>query len=278
MSASQKRDLVGFLREEIGLSERRALKAIEIDRKTLHYKARVKNPPELVRKIKEIASRYTNFGYRRVHAKLKREGIEVNLKKLRRIYREERLVLRQRKKPGRNKFIGDRKPLRKLGKPNELWCMDFMFDRTRNGTMIMILTVIDQYSRYCPGIFVRKGFRQRDLIRAMEVAMQDFGRPLGILSDNGIEFTHEIFRHWAKERGISLYYIRPGRPTENGFIESFNGRVRDECLKTQEFRDLDDANKKLEEWRNFYNEDRPHSSLENQTPKEFVRKFNKYNL
>lgn len=248
---------------------------MKIDRKTLHYKPVVKDSAALIKQVKDIAEKYTSFGYRRIHDRLKREGVNLNIKRLRRIYKQERLILRRKKTNRRLKFKGDRVPARVLESPNQLWCMDFLFDKTQNGKTLKILTILDQYSRYCPGIFVRSEFKQRDLRYALEVAIHTFGKPAGILSDNGIEFTNPIFRTWAKEHGIDLFYITPGRPVENGMIESFNGRIRDECLNRTTFLNLEDAGIQIENWRIFYNEDRPHSSLENLTPKEFMKQFNK---
>lgn len=261
-----------FLKEELTFSERRACRAIEIDRKTLHYKPVQKDAPELVNKIRAIAEKYPSYGYRRVHSRLSRQGVKMNIKRLRRIYLEQKLFLRRRKRK-RYKFEGERAPARVLDRPNRMWCMDFVFDKTQAGGRIMMLTVLDQYTRVCPGIFVRSGFRQRDLRYALEVAFIAAGKPDAILSDNGLEFTHPVFREWACQKGIQLFYIRPGKPVENAFIESFNGRLRDECLSRSSFTSVEDAGEIIEQWRNHYNEERPHSSLGNLTPAEYVKQL-----
>lgn len=259
-----------FLQEELTFSERRACRAIEIDRKTMHYKPVEKDPPELLKRVRQIAERHPSYGYRRVHHMLKRQGVKMNLKRLRRIYREQRLFLRRQRRR-RYKFQGPRLPARILDGPNQLWCMDFMFDRTKKGARIMILTILDQHTRYCPGIFVRSGFRFRDMQYALDTAFFNAGRPAGLLSDNGLEFTHPVFREWAKQKGIDLFYIKPGRPVENAFIESFNSTLRKEHLRSHSFNDLDDAAESIERWRQMYNEQRPHSSLGDLTPAEFMK-------
>jgi len=137
----------------------------------------------------------------------------------------------------------------------------------------MILTILDRHTRHCPGIFIRRSFKQRDLRYALEAAIYAHGKPGGILSDNGLEFTHTLFRKWAERQGIDLFYIRPGRPVENAFIESFNERLRDECLNRNIFENFEDAEAGIENWRQFYNDERPHSSLGNLTPKEFMKQF-----
>lgn len=260
------------MREELTFSERRACRAIEIDRRAVHYKAVVKDSQNLIRRIKKIAERYPSYGYRRVHDRLKREGIAMNIKRLHRIYREQRLNLRRQRRR-RYKFEGKRLPARVLDAPNKLWAMDFMFDKTQSGARIMILTVIDQCSRYCPGIFVRSGFRFRDMQYALDAAFFAAGKPGGILSDNGLEFTHPVFREWARQKGVDLFNIRPGKPIENAMIESFNGRLRDECLRRNAFKSVDDAAEIIEKWRTFYNEERPHSGIGNLTPKEFMKQW-----
>ncbi len=261
-----------FLQEELTFSERRACRAIEIDRKTVHYRPVEKDSPGLIKQIRTIAERHPSYGYRRIHVHLKRLGVEINVKRLRRIYREQRLFLRRQKRR-RYKFQGPRLPARILDRPNQLWCMDFMFDKTQTGARIMILTILDQHTRYCPGIFVRSGFRFRDMRIALDAAFFHTGRPAGILSDNGLEFTHPVFREWARQKGVDLFYIRPGKPVENAFIESFNSTLRRECLSSNSFSDLDDAAEVIELWRNEYNKDRPHSSLRNLTPTEFVKQL-----
>lgn len=261
-----------FLQQELTFSERRACRAVEIDRKTMHYEPVEKDSPEIVKQIRLIAERYPSWGYRRIHDRLGRLGVKMNIKRLRRIYREQRLFLRRQKRR-RYKFQGPKLPARILESPNQLWCMDFVSDKTHSGSRIMILTILDQYSRYCPGIFVRTGFKFRDMQYALDAAFFNAGKPAGILTDNGIEFVHPVYREWARQKGIELFYIKPGRPVENAVIESFNARLRDECLRRNAFLSVDDAAELIERWRNFYNEERPHSSLGNLTPSEFMKQL-----
>jgi putative transposase len=263
---------VRFLKEEISFSERRACRAVAMDRKSYRYQRKEKDSKALVSQIRKVAEKHPSYGYRRVHDRLKREGVKLNLKRLRRIYRQERLFLRRKKRRRRFKLEKNPAPER-ITRVNELWCMDFMFDRMHGGEKLKILTIIDQHSRFCPGIFVRQGFGVRDLTFALDAAILSAGKPDGIKSDNGIEFVHPIMKYWAEARGINLYFSKPGTPVDNAFIESFNGRLRDECLRRNAFEKVEEAEEVLDEWRKFYNEERPHSSLGNLTPLEFMKQL-----
>lgn len=259
-----------FLKEEILLSERRACQVIEMDRKSFRYQARPRDSEGLLAQVRAIAEKHPTYGYRRVHAILAKGGIRMNLKRLRRIYVDERLHLRKRRNRVRHKLVKNPPPDRVLTR-NALWRMDFMFDKTHSGERLKILTIIDQHTRFCPGLFVKSSFGVRDLMFALEAAMMESGKPRAIASDNGIEFVHEIIRYWAKKNGIELFYIKPGRPVENAFIESFNARLRDECLTRHAFESVEEAEEVLEKWRQYYNEERPHSSLGNLSPTEFMK-------
>lgn len=196
----------------------------------------------------------------------------MNLKKLRRIYLKEKLVLRRKRRPRRIVGQGAYLPPVVAKKPHDLWAMDFMHDALLNGRRIRLLNVIDHHSRYCPGMIVRAGFSGVELCKALDHIIAVEGKPNAIISDNGTEFTAKEFRAWAESHKIKLYYIRPGRPVENGMIESFNGRVRDECLNQNIFTSLEDAGDIVENWRMYYNTERAHSSLGNLTPIEFLEK------
>lgn len=197
----------------------------------------------------------------------------MNLKKLRRIYLQEGLVFRRKRRPRRIVGQGAYLPPVNAKKPHDLWAMDFMHDALINGRKIKLLTLVDHYSRYCPGILVRPGFTADELCKVLDHIISVEGKPKAIISDNGTEFTSRQFRAWAERNKIELYYIRPGRPVENGFVESFNGRVRDECLNQNMFTSMEDAGDIVENWRIDYNYERPHSSLGNVTPIEFLERI-----
>lgn len=259
------------MREEFDLSERRACKVMDVHRATFRYELKERDNKSLLQKVREVANKHPSYGYRRIHNKLLRLGFKMSLKRLRRIYAKERLNLRRRRKPRRIHGQGGYLPPVIAKKPLDLWAMDFMYDTTMMGKRMRLLTIIDHHSRYCPGIFVKSGFSALELCKVLDHLIEIEGKPNAIISDNGTEFTAMEFRAWAERNKIKLFYIRPGRPVENGMIESFNGRVRDECLNHIDFTSIEDAGDQLEKWRVHYNEERPHSSLGNLSPTEFMR-------
>lgn len=220
--------------------------------------------------MRVIAEKRRRFGCPRIQVMLEREGWKVNHKKVERIYKEEGLALRRRKH--RKKFAGLRVPLPVASRPNEHWAMDFVQDRLASGRKFRTLTIEDTFSRECPAIEVDTSLGGIRVVRVLDRLAQERGLPESITVDNGTEFDSKAVDEWAFKHGVKIDFIHPGKPNENAYIESFNGRFREECLNEHIFETLDEAREIIEEWRQDYNDERPHSSLENLTPTEFVQK------
>ena len=210
-------------------------------------------------------------GYRRVHVLLRREGHTDNVKRIYRLYREEGLSLRL-KRPRRNKAAKLRQPKQLARAINEIWSMDFVADALFDGRKLRMLTVVDLFTRECLAIDVGQTLKGEDVVRTLNGITTQRGVPRTIKTDNGSEFISKAMDKWAYERGVELDFSRPGKPTDNAAVESFNGRLRQECLNTHWFLSLADAQVKIEAWRQDYNESRPHSALEWATPAEFARR------
>jgi putative transposase len=220
-------------------------------------------------RIRELAHARPRFGYLRIWVLLRREGWLVNRKRVRRLYRLEGLRLRMRVR--RRKHIAlHRGPAPIATGPTERWSMDFVHDAFADGRPFRVLTVVDQWSRQSPLLEVATAMSGRTVAAALDRVLGDGVRPRSITVDHGTEFTSRALEDWAYRRGVQLDFIRPGKPVENCFIESFNGRLRDECLNVHQFLSLDDARRKIEVWRHDYNHARPHSSLGDLTPTEFA--------
>jgi putative transposase len=222
-------------------------------------------------RIREIAHARPRFGYQRIHVMLRREGWLVNKKRVHRWYRIEGLQLRMRVRRRKHMCL-HRGPVPLAQRTHERWSMDFVHDQLFDGRPFRVLTVVDQSSRQSPVLEPRHSFGGGDVVAVLDRAIARTGTPLSITVDHGTEFTSRVLEDWAYRRGVKLDFIRPGKPTENGHIESFNGRLRDECLNVMQFLSLDDARAKIEVWRIDYNAHRPHSSLGNLTPSEFAEK------
>jgi putative transposase len=219
-------------------------------------------------RLRDLAHRRPRFGYRRLGIFLRREGYRINHKRLLRLYRTEGLVL-PRKRP--KKRLWQRpKPLLPAVRPNERWSMDFVSDRLQSGRRFRILTIVDDYTREWKAAIVDTSIGGVRVVRLLEELRETTGIPTAIVSDNGPEFTSRAFLSWAEQRGVDLRFIQPGKPTQNAFVESFNGKLRLECLDTHWFTTLDDARREIETWRVDYNDVRPHSSLDDRTPAEFA--------
>ena len=219
--------------------------------------------------MKELASTRVRYGYRRLHILLRREGCPVNAKRVYRLYREEQLQMRT-KTPRRRVSCRTRRERPEAERINDCWAMDFMSDELFDGRRFRVLTVVDHFSRESVALEVGQRFRGRDVARILTRAGWERGLPKTIRVDNGPEFTSKALDHWAYTNGIKLDFSRPGKPTDNALIESFNGRLRQECLNESWFLSLDDAREKVESWRNDYNHERPHSALGNLAPSEFA--------
>ena len=220
--------------------------------------------------IVRLSGEHPRYGYRRITVLLRREGFEVNAKRVQRIRREEGLSVSKRQR--RMKRLGVSTAVRqRAGTVNEVWSWDFVEDQTENGTRFRILSLIDEYSRRCLAVHVAWSIRAVNVITVVEAAIERHGRPRHLRSDNGPEFIAYAIQDWLKQNGIKTIYIKPGSPWENGHIESFHDKLRDECLNRELFGSLLEAQIILEQWRNEYNDQRPHSSLGYQTPSEYAR-------
>jgi putative transposase len=253
--------------ESFVISERRACGLIQIQRSSFRYHTHAEDPTALRLRLKELAAVRIRFGYRRLTVLLRREGWKVNAKRIYRLYRQEGLAVRIRK---RRKIASQ---ARVLGPPadgvNQRWSMDFMSDRLVDGRGFRILTAVDQYSRECLLLEADTSMSGTKVVGYLEGLRQQRPLPRGIRVDNGSEFYSQAMDAWAYRNGIELEFIERGKPSENGHVESFNGRLRDECLNTELFFSLADAREKLERWRQDYNQSRPHSALGDLTPEEF---------
>jgi putative transposase len=256
--------------ESLGLTQRQACRLVSLWRSSFQYCSRRKDDTPLRRKMLEIAERRRRFGMPRIYVMLRREGWNDNYKRVERIYGEENMALRRRKR--RKKFVGPRVPLPVPERPNQHLSMDFVQDRLTNGRKIRTLTIVDNFSRECPALEVDTSLGGKRVVRVLERLVERQGAPEAITIDNGTEFDSRAMDEWAFKRKVRLAFIRPGKPNENAYSESFNGRFRDECLNENLFETLDHARKLIEDWRIDYNEERPHSSLENLTPKEFLER------
>ena len=217
--------------------------------------------------MRELAGERKRFGSPRLHIMLKREGLVINHKRTERIYSEEGLALRKKRR--RKGAARARETVPSPVRPNQRWSMDFVSDSTVTGRRFRALVIVDDYSRECPAIEVDTSLGGARVVGVLERLADTRGLPEVITVDNGPEFAGKAMDEWAYRRGIKLSFIRPGKPVENAFAESFNGRLRDECLNTNWFMNLRDAREIVETWRQDYNDVRPHSSLKGKTPKEF---------
>jgi putative transposase len=252
-----------------GRSERKACQLVNLSRSTNRYKENRKDDQDLRERMKELAHKHKRYGSPRLHALLKKEGKVKNHKRTERIYAEEGLAIRRKKRKKRIPFL--RVPLPEATMPNETWSMDFVHDSCITGTKIKVLTVVDDFTRSCPGLLTQSSIPGRGVTNFLDQRAVIQGYPQSIRVDNGPEFTGKHFQQWAEQHGIYIDYIEPGKPMDNGFIESFNGKFRDECLNEHWFANLKHAQEIIENWRIEYNEVRPHSSLGNKTPYEFVK-------
>ncbi len=247
------------------ISQRRACRLVGVDPKTV----RRERPPdcaEIRREMQEVAGKRRRFGYRRIGVLLERKGMIMNHKKLYRLYREEGLSVKRRR--GRKGAQGTRTPMPQAVRPNARWSLDFLSDSFGASRKFRILAVIDDCSRENLGLIADTSISGARVARELDALVRIYGKPACIVSDNGTEFTSRAILRWADQNAIPWHYIDPGRPQQNAFIESFNGSLRDELLNEEIFDTLDDARRKLALWRYDYNTVRPHSSLENQTPKQ----------
>ena len=253
------------MRGEYAFSERRACGLVLLAVSSYRYQSRRNDEPLRIRV--ELAREKPRFGYRRLLVLLRRTGEAVNHKRVHRVYREAGLSLRRKK---RKHCVRVGQPLRSYTGANQEWALDFVHDAVECGRAIRVLSVVDAYTRECLALEVDTSFASCRVTRVLEAIIGERGQPLAVRCDNGPELTSRHFLAWCLERRIELVHIQPGKPTQNAHVESFNGRLREECLNLSWFQNLFDARRKIAAWRNDYNEQRPHSSLNYRTPKEFA--------
>ena len=262
---------MSYVEVKYEMSERHACRLLGMGRSTYRYRARkAERDSPLRARLKELAGQRMRFGYRRLTALLVREGRVVNHKRVYRLYREEGLAMRIRQRR-RIRWTGTiTSPV--ATKPNQRWSMDFVSDCVSTGRVIRMLTVVDDCTRECPAIEVDSSLGGLRVRRVLDRIATERGLPDAIVLDNGPEFRGRALAAWSAERGVRLEFIQPGKPTQNAYAESFNGRLRDECLNANWFTSLSDARRKIESWRQDYNQQRPHSSLGYLPPAEFAQK------
>lgn len=245
----------------------RACFLVGLPKSSWHYRSRPRQENELRKKIRDLAQQYPRNGYRFIHALLARDGIRVNKKKIRRLWREEGLTI----KPKSSKKIrtGATIPM-KAEYPNHVWTYDFIFDQTMDGVTLKILTLTDEFTRQSLALRVAESFTSLDVKDVLQNVIAQRGVPAFIRSDNGSEFIARDLGIWLAVQNISTRFIEPGKPWQNGYAESFHSRLREECLNREVFYSVKHAQVIMESWRSFYNGQRPHSSLGYLTPDEFA--------
>jgi len=264
VTPAARREAVAHLCNTHGVSQRRACSTVGADRTSVRYRSVRPDDRTIRDRLREMAAERRRFGYRRLHILLNREGIRLNHKKLRRLYREERLQVRRR--GGRKRALGTRAPMTMPQGPNQRWSLDFLSDTLTDSRRFRILAVVDDFTRECLCLVADTSLSGTRVVRELGRLIARRGAPLTIVSDNGTEFTSMAILGWSQEARIEWHYIAPGKPTQNAFIESFNGRLRDELLNETLFRSLDHARETLALWKDDYNTIRPHSSLGNLPP------------
>lgn len=263
------REAAAYLQSTYEMSQRRASRVIGCDRTSLRYRSSRPDDGPLRERLTALAQERRRFGYRRLHVLLRREGHAVNRKRVQRIYREEKLTVRRR--GGRKRAMGTRRPIETPVAANQRWSLDFVSDQISDGRRFRILAVVDDCTRECLGLVADTSISGLRVARELDNIIRQRGRrPDTIVSDNGTEYTSNAILQWADRTGVGWHYIAPGKPQQNGFIESFNGRLRDELLNETLFRSLAHARAALEAWRRDYNEHRPHSKLGWMTPADYA--------
>jgi transposase InsO family protein len=254
------------------MSERRACTVIAADRKMVRYRSRRPADTELRSRLRELANQRRRFGYRRLFILLRREGEPSGINRIYRLYREEGLMVRKR--GGRRKALGTRAPILVEARLNARWSLDFVHDQLANGRRFRILNIVDDVTRECLGAVPDVSISGARVARELSAIVARRGKPGMIISDNGTELTSNAILAWSAETGIEWHYIAPGKPMQNGYIESFNGRMRDELLNESLFLGLADARLAITAWVADYNNTRPHSSLDYRTPAAFAAQLN----
>ncbi|NNH44313.1 IS3 family transposase [Rhizobium laguerreae] len=262
------RDAVTHLKAVMGLSERRACQIISADRKTIRYRSSRPPEVELRAKLRDLANERRRFGYRRLFVLLRRDGEPSGVNRIYQLYREEGLSVRKRK--ARRRAVGTRAPILVEAKANARWSLDFVHDQFACGRRFRVLNIVDDVTRECLAAIPDTSISGRRVARELTTLIERRGKPDMIVSDNGTEFTSNAILAWSKDHKVEWHYIAPGKPTQNGYVESFNGRMRDELLNESLFFGLDHARSAIAEWAEDYNHFRPHSSLGYKTPADYA--------
>jgi putative transposase len=265
------RKAVEHVRQLLAISERRACSIRAVDRTAMRYAHRRSDDGDLRSRLRGLALERRRFGYRRLGIMLAREGIVMNLKKLLRLYREENLRVRRRR--GRKRAMGTRAPMTLPQAPNQRWSLDFVSNTLACGRRFRMLAVVDDFTRECLALVADTSLSGARVGRELDAIIAARGKPLMIVSDNGTELTGLAILRWTQDRRIEWHYIAPGKPQQNGYVESFNGRLRDECLNETLFASLSHARSVLKNWRNDYNHVRPHSGIGGLTPADAARRL-----
>ncbi len=258
-----------------GLSQRRACRLLAFDRTVGRYKRKRRSDHQIKEKIISIAHERRRFGYRRICILLKKEGLKVNHKKAYRLYKE--TGLKVRKRGDRRKALGSRITVEELKKPNQRLSLDFVSDALSNGRRLRILTIVDDFTRESLKMMVDTSINGKRVASELSELIELRGKPESILSENGTEFTSNAILKWSYDNQVGWKYIQPGKPMQNGYIESFNGKLRDECLNENWFLNLKEARNIIEKWREDYNFYRPHTSLKGLSPEQFASSLRKEN-
>jgi putative transposase len=259
-----KREAVAHLRNVLQMSERRACTLVSADRKMIRYRSRRPPDTELRARLRDLANQRRRFGYRRLFILLREQGEPSGVNRIYRLYREEGLTVRKRK--ARRRAIGTRTPILVEAKANARWSLDFVHDQLTQGRRFRILNIVDDVTRECLAAIPDTSISGKRVARELTALIDRQDKPQIIVSDNGTEFTSNAILSWAKEHRVEWHYIAPGRPMQNGYIESFNGRMRDELLNESLFVNLDQVRQLIGAWVIDYNTARPHSSLGYKTP------------
>jgi len=266
---AERRPVVRYLIERHALSERAACRLVRLGRTTYRYTGRGDKDAALRARLKALASQYPRYGYLMLHSLLKSEGLVQNKKRTYRLYTEASLQVRTKR---RKKLYRPRQVLTTPDSVNTRWSMDFVSDQLSNGRRFRVLNVVDDYSRELVGQLVSVSISGRQVTRFLDHLIEQRARPKQIVCDNGPEFTCKAMFLWSKDRNVTLSFIQPGKPTQNAFVESFNGKFRDTCLNQHWFRSIEEAKHEIDNWRFHYNHERPHSSLNYMTPVAFANK------
>lgn len=254
------------------MSERRACMVMMLHRSTQGYQPQPDRNGPLRERLTTLATERTRWGHPLLYDKLRQEGWRVNHKRTERLYREMKLSLRLKRRKKRLSHL--RLVLSPVTRPNERWAMDFVFDRLENGGRLKCLTMVDQFTRESPAIEAGLSIGGHQVVQVLDRLKAEGELPETLVCDNGPEFTSRALDRWAYENGVKLHHIQPGKPTQNGHNESFNGKFRNECLNADIFWNVADAKLKTEMWRKDYNTQRPHSSLSGKTPEAFAKEWN----